>query len=284
MNDNHTGELAVMWAEAALAQAERQAQARKAGTRTYALTLGYRGEAFNGYARQPGQLTVQGELERALGVLLHRDVETVCAGRTDAGVHARRQVVSFDVAGEEASAIDAHRWLRSLNALTHDHIVGRSVDEREPGFSARFDAKARTYRYFICTSATPPLFLDRFCWHVPGELDLEAMGEAAMFLEGEQDFKSFCKAESAEGKSTFRNVSRTAVERVDMLDEDMVCIEVEGNAFLHNMVRTMVGTLVMVGRGKRPSRWVFDVLDAHDRRAAGETAPAAGLVLWDVKY
>lgn len=284
MGENHEGELAARLAEAVLAQAERQAKAREAGLRTFSLSLGYRGAAFNGYARQPGQLTVQGDLEHALGILLHRDVDTVCAGRTDAGVHARRQVVSFDVDEDEATAIDTHRWLRSLNALTHDDIVVRSVDERVPGFSARFDAQSRIYRYFICTTPTPPLFSDGFCWHVPDELDLGAMAQAGMFLEGEQDFKSFCKAESAEGKPTYRNVHRISVDRVDMLDDGMVCIEVEANAFLHNMVRTLVGTLLMVGRGKRSPRWVFDVLDARDRRAAGETAPAEGLVLWDVRY
>lgn len=251
---------------------------------TLALTLGYRGAPFCGFARQPGQHTVQGELERALGLLLRRPVDTTCAGRTDAGVHARGQVVSFDLAREELGSRTSRSLLRSLNALTDDAIAVRSVGERPFGFSARFDAVEREYRYFVAVSATPPLFMAGFSWHVPAGLDVAAMEEGAACLIGEHDFKSFCLAASAVGKPTCREVREVSFAEEEVMGEAMLAITVRGNAFLHSMVRTMVGTLAAVGRGKRPPEWVAEVLSARDRAAAGENAPAQGLVLWGVSY
>ena len=123
-----------------------------------------------------------------------------------------------------------------------------------------------------------------FCWHIPKELDLEAMRQAATHLIGEHDFKSFCMAASAEGKSTMRNVFSVEVEPLVQWGENLVVITVKGNAFLHSMVRTIVGTLVAVGLGRREPDWVVDVLEARNRAAAGENAPAQGLVFWDVSY
>ncbi len=251
---------------------------------TYALTLGYRGGAFCGFARQPGQLTVQGELEYALALLLRREVETTCAGRTDAGVHARGQVVSFGVASDELEALDERRLLRSLNALTHDDIVVRAARSMPAGFSARFDAVAREYRYHLCTGSTPPLIMRDFSWYVPGGLDVEAMERAARHLVGEHDFKSFCKAVSAVDKPTCRFVREVSFFREEVLGEDVLTVKVVGNAFLHSMVRTMVGTLVAVGQRRRDADWVRRALEARDRRAAGECAPAQGLVFWNVEY
>ena len=251
---------------------------------TYSLTVSYDGAPFSGFARQPGQLTVQGELEHALSLLLRRPVETTCAGRTDAGVHALGQVVSFDADEAELAGRTLHSLRRSVNALTHEAIAVRSVDEREPGFSARFDAQWREYHYHISTGDTPPLFLRNFSWHVPGGLDEDAMRAGAAHLIGEHDFKSFCMAVSAEGKPTCRNVMRIDIAEETVMGEPSLCITVVGNAFLHSMVRTIVGTLVAVGRGKRTPDWVREVLAARDRRAAGENAPAAGLVFWHVQY
>lgn len=251
---------------------------------TLALTLGYRGAPFCGFARQPGQLTVQGDLEHALGLLMRRPVETTCAGRTDAGVHARAQVVSFDVAREELGGRTFRSLLRSLNALTDDAIAVRAVEERPLGFSARFDATDREYRYFVAVGATPPLFMADFSWHVPGGLDVAAMEEGARHLIGEHDFKSFCLAASAVGKPTCREVREVSFAFEEVMGEPMLVITVRGNAFLHSMVRTMVGTLALVGRGKRPPEWVAEVLAARNRSAAGENAPAQGLVLWGVSY
>lgn len=251
---------------------------------TLSMTVSYKGAAFCGFARQPGQLTVQGELDAALALLFRREVPTTCAGRTDAGVHARGQVVSFDVGEGELRGRTPHSLRRSLNALTHDDIVVRSVDERLRGFSARFDAVSREYRYHICTDEVPPVFMRDFAWHMPHELDVSAMERAAGYLVGEHDFKSFCMAASAIGKPTCRNVSEISFSRECVMGEDVLVIKVVGNAFLHSMVRTIVGTLVMVGRHQRSPEWVREVLAARDRTAAGENAPACGLVFWRVSY
>lgn len=254
------------------------------GVQTLSLTVSYDGAPFCGFARQPGQCTVQGELEAALRLLFKREVETTCAGRTDAGVHALGQVVSFDVAAAEMEGRSARRMLRSLNALTHDGITVRAVEPRTPGFSARFDALSREYRYHLCIDDAAPIFTGRFAWHVPGGLDIDAMDAGARFLIGEHDFKSFCMAVSAVGKPTCRNVSEISFTPETVMGEHLVTVKVVGNAFLHSMVRTIVGTLVVVGRGQRSPEWVREALEARDRRAAGETAPARGLVFWQVRY
>lgn len=249
-----------------------------------ALTLAYNGAPFAGFARQPGQLTVQGSLEEALGLLFRRPIETVCAGRTDSGVHARGQVVSFVLDGEEYRSRSDYKILRSLNALTHDEISVLSLEEKPADFSARFSAVMREYRYFICTDQPAPLFMSQFSWHLGKQLNLAAMREGARSLIGEHDFRSFCLAASAQGKTTNRYVKTIAIEPLEIWGEHFIVITVEGNAFLHSMVRTIVGTLVAVGLGKRPSAWVQEVLDARDRSAAGENAPAEGLVFWRVDY
>lgn len=248
------------------------------------LLVSYNGTPFAGFARQPGQLTVQGSIEEALALIFRRGVETVCAGRTDSGVHARSQVVSFSVSESELAGRSAFKLLRSLNALAHEDISVKDVCRREPDFSARFSCTMREYKYFICTDVFAPLLMKGFCWHIPKALDLDAMRQAAAHLIGEHDFKSFCMAASAEGKSTMRNVFSVEVEPLVQWGENLVVITVRGNAFLHSMVRTIVGTLVAVGLGRRKPDWVVDVLEARNRAAAGENAPAQGLVFWDVSY
>ena len=260
---------------------------------TLALKVAYRGEVFSGFARQPDQLTVQGELERALEMLLRREVETTCAGRTDAGVHARGQVVSFDVSKGELAELDERdagsgrprfaSFRRSLNAITHEDIAVRETWQAADGFSARFDAQAREYRYFLATDEVPPVFMRDFCWHV-GPLDVSAMERASRCLIGEQDFKSFCRASSAIDKPTCRNLMEVSFSHEDVAGENLLVTRVVGSSFLHSMVRTIVGTLVDVGRGRRPESWVAEALAACDRTAAGECAPAQGLVFWEVSY
>lgn len=256
-----------------------------AGVHTIALTVAYDGAPFCGFARQPGQLTVQGSIEQALHTLYRRDIETVCAGRTDAGVHARGQVVSFDLDDEEITQRSAHGLKRSLNALVDDRIAISAVQEAQAGFSARFDAVEREYRYFIFTGDWRPVLLAGRVWHLAKPLDLGAMRAGAAHLIGEHDFKSFCMAASAVGKPTHRYVEEIDIEQTVLFGEsDVVCVRVKGNAFLHSMVRTIVGTLVAVGRGQRQPEWVAEVLAARDRRVAGENAPAEGLCFWRVAY
>ncbi len=258
---------------------------------TLAMRVAYRGAAFSGFARQPDQLTVQGELERALEMLLRREVETTCAGRTDTGVHARGQVVSFEIADDELREMDERdakrarfaSLRRSLNAITHEDITVREAWMAADGFSARFDATAREYRYFLAVDEVPPVFMRDFSWHV-GPIDVDAMERASRCLIGEQDFKSFCRAASAVDKPTCRNLMEVSFSREDIAGENMLVVRVVGSSFLHSMVRTIVGTLVEVGRHRRPEEWVAEALAACDRTAAGECAPAQGLVFWEVRY
>ena len=251
---------------------------------TFALKLSYDGKPFCGFARQPGMLTVQGELEHALEMLYRRPVQTVCAGRTDSGVHALGQVVSFDLTEDEAGIRRDDALMRSLNALTHDRMSVCEVLHPQEGFSARFDAKAREYRYFIANTSYPPLVMGDFSWQITSPLDIGAMREGASYLIGEHDFKSFCMAVSAVGKPTCRNVISIDIDPVEVMGQQLICIKVVGSSFLHSMVRTIVGTLVAVGRGKRKPECVGEVLEARRREAAGENAPAQGLIFWEVRY
>ena len=256
---------------------------------TLVLKVGYRGAGFSGYAYQEGQRTVEGELMRALETLLRRPVELTCAGRTDAGVHALAQYVSLPVAAAELETREPRRLWRSLMAITPEDISIKGLYRADPGFSARFDALERTYRYRIaCGNAQPVLAWDH-CWWLRSELDADLMAAACAPLAGEHDFTSFCKVSSAEmlksqGRSTSRYLRRISVERAVEAGEDLIMFEVTGNAFLHNMIRIIVGTLVEVGAGRRGVSWPEEALLARDRRAAGPTAPACGLVFEDVRY
>ncbi|PKQ15844.1 MAG: tRNA pseudouridine(38-40) synthase TruA [Actinobacteria bacterium HGW-Actinobacteria-7] len=246
-----------------------------------ALFVAYDGTPFCGFARQPGLETVQGRVEDALRTVLRYPVETVGAGRTDTGVHALGQVISFEA---RAGTVDPFRIRRSLDALIGDAIVVREVRLARAGFSARFDARRREYRYRIVAGRIPPLFLSRFAWHVTKNLDVDAMREGATLFEGEHDFRSFCVSNSAEGKPTVRRVEAVEIMPEEHLGEACLTVRVVGNAFLHSMVRTMVGTLVDVGAGRREPSWVEECLAARSRAAAGQTAPAHGLTLHSVDY
>jgi tRNA pseudouridine38-40 synthase len=263
------------------AHAEHDAAGLQQAASVIALTVAYDGAPFSGFARQPGLVTVQSSLESALATVLRSDVDTAVAGRTDAGVHALGQVVSFAAAGDEP---DDTALLRSLNALVADGIVVRDVRHARPGFSARFDAIGREYRYRIATGPVPPLFIKPVAWWVKNEVDVAAMNSGAEHLLGERDFRSFCVAESAQGKRTVRRVDRVEIGEEEHLGERCLAVTVVGNAFLHSMVRTIVGTLVEVGTGRREPDWVMQALGACDRAAAGPTAPAHGLTLWSVTY
>ena len=274
--------------ELAALREQRAQEARAAGfAHTLSLDVQYNGAPFAGFARQAtGQVkTVQDELEQALSLLYRREVPTVCAGRTDAGVHARGQVISFDLAEEEFASRPLRSLERSMNALVDDAISVAHAQERDLGFSARFDAQWREYHYHICTDSARPALIMPLVWHLGGtELDLAAMNKGAAHLIGEHDFKSFCMAASAVGKPTHRNVMELEVYPEVIMGAPVITVRVVGNAFLHSMVRTIVGTLVEVGRGKREPAWVADVLAACDRKAAGQNAPASGLVFWHVEY
>ncbi len=250
---------------------------------TLVIRIGYRGAGFAGFAEQPSVRTVAGELRRALETALRRPCELTCAGRTDAGVHAIAQYVSVPVTEAELG-LPGERLMRSLVALTPDDLSVQAILRAPAGFSARFDAISRSYRYRIAASQARPVLAWEHSWWYRGALDVDAMAEAARPLLGEHDFKSFCKASSAEGKPTSRYVGALDVSRVREAGEELVAIDVTGNAFLHNIVRTIAGSLVEVGRGHRAPGWIEGVLAARDRAAAGPCAPAKGLTFVGVAY
>lgn len=250
---------------------------------TLVMRVGYRGSAFAGFAYQPDQRTVAGEIIRALETYLRRPVELTCAGRTDAGVHAIAQHVSIPITAEE-SQLNGATLKRALTALLPDDISVGALYQAKKGFSARFDALSRSYRYRISAGWTRPVMAWDHAWWLRSDLDVERMDEASRCLIGEHDFKSFCKAASAVGKPTSRNVISLTISQIEEAGEPLVAVDICGNAFLHSMVRTIVGTLVEVGRGRKEPQWVEEVLAACDRRAAGQCSPAKGLTFTGVAY
>lgn len=254
--------------------------------KTIVLDISYNGEPFSGFAKQPGQLTVQGNIEKALSKIFEEDIQSVCAGRTDAGVHAQHQFVSFEI---EDSILDkknicSENIASRLSKYMHEDIYILNAEIKDCKFSARFDAKMRHYSYFICNQKQAPLFMMDFSWHIEKPLDIDSMRKASTHLIGEHDFKSFCVAASAKNKPTNRNISKIEFVEHEILGEHIIELQVSGNAFLHSMVRTIVGTLIKVGLKNKNPNWIKEVIDAKDRQAAGECAPACGLVLMNVDY
>lgn len=242
--------------------------------------MAYLGSAFSGFAPQvqPGVRTVGGTITDALTRVLGYPVELGIAGRTDKGVHARGQVVSFDVPeGTDLTALS-----RSVNKLVGADIVVRELSPAPADFHARFSATARRYRYRVLNRETPDPFLSATTWHVPDPLplDFRAMQAGCDPLIGSHDFASFCRRPDPEAELT-RRVTDARWERDD---EDVLSFWIEANAFCHQMVRSVVGLLVEVGRGRRTAADVGFVLRAADRAAAPSPAPPQGLTLWEVRY
>jgi tRNA pseudouridine38-40 synthase len=242
---------------------------------TVRLDLAYDGTAFHGWAAQRDQRTVEGVLGVALGRVLGEAPRLSAAGRTDAGVHARGQVVSF--ASDEP--VDLARLQRAVNGMLAPEVVVTVARTAPDGFDARFSATAREYRYRIQTGPWPDPFAARYVWHRPGHLALGPMRSATRALVGEHDFASFCRKPPGD-RSTVRCLERLAVAARD----GRVEITARANAFLHQMVRSLVGTLVEVGDGSRPADGMVAALAARDRAAVGAVAPPHGLTLERVVY
>jgi tRNA pseudouridine38-40 synthase len=247
------------------------------------LTVAYDGTDFHGFAVQDGGVrTVGGALSEALSKVLRQKIELTCAGRTDAGVHARGQVVSFDVAGD--TELDLVRLTKSVNSQLGPEVVARDAAVVE-GFDARHDAKQRRYRYTVVNAPVPDPFLARVAWWVADPLDVRAMNLACDALLGEHDFASFCRRPNpsalAMGATTMRRV-----DEAEWIDEGDGVLQfwIEAGAFCHQMVRSIVGELVEIGRGRRKASDVGRVLRARDRALAAQPAPPHGLCLWSVKY
>ena len=246
------------------------------------LVVAYDGTEFRGLAPNAGVRTVVGELQRVIEPLIGEVPDIVMSGRTDAGVHAWGQVLSFEAAAE---TVDLDRIQRSVNARLAPEVVLRTIETAADDFSARFSATGRRYRYLIVNRDVPDPFLARTAWWVAPPLDVAAMEAAAAHLVGEHDFTSFCRRPKvAAGEPVPSLVRRIDGARWRPLEHDLLRFEIEGSAFCHQMVRSIVGLLVAVGTGKRRAEEVPAVLAARDRAAAEQPAPAAGLTLWQVDY
>ena len=245
------------------------------------LDLAYDGTEFSGWARQPGLRTVQGAVEEALSraLRLPESPQVTCAGRTDAGVHARGQVAHVDLDGQEGG-IDLVSLARSMRGLLPDDVALLGIDLAPEGFDARFSALSRRYRYLVCDDprAWNPLRRGEVLFH-PRSLDLDAMNAAAGPLLGERDFAAVCR--HREGGTTIRKLLTLEWMRGDGGVAEM---NVSADAFCHSMVRALVGLLMPVGEGRRPQGWPAEVVALGVRDSGVQVMPAHGLVLEEVRY
>jgi tRNA pseudouridine38-40 synthase len=241
------------------------------------LLVAYDGTDFRGWAaqRDPAVRTVEGLLSDALSLVTGERPALSVAGRTDAGVHARGQVVSFP----SSSPLGPERIALALNSMLGPEVVVRDAGLAPAGFDARFSASARVYRYRIDEGTVADPFRARFVWHRPGRLPLAPVRAAARQLVGEHDFAAFCRQPGV-GRTTTRRLQRLTVDR----EGDRLELGFRANAFCHQMVRALVGTLVSVGEGRIDPGEVPGILTARDRSAAGQLAPARGLTLERVVY
>ncbi len=246
----------------------------------YMLTVAYDGTNYCGWQIQPNGITIEQVLNESLSRILHQEIQIIGASRTDSGVHAMGNVAVFDA----KTTIPADRLGYAVNpALPADiRIVGSR--EVPADFHPRYQDTVKTYEYHIVNGPFPYPTLDRYAHFIHGNLDEKAMQEAAIYLIGEHDFKSFCAA-GTQAKTTVRRVTSLQVHvRPVLRDRREVIIEVTGEGFLYNMVRIIAGTLIRVGLHVYPPEYVKEILEARDRSRAGDTAPARGLILREIQY
>ena len=245
-------------------------------TRNFMLTLCYDGSRYRGWQRQGNtDNTIQARMETLLSRLLGQEIEIAASGRTDAGVHARRQVCSF----RADTDYDALFMLTELRKHLPEDIGALTLAEAAPRFHARLNCREKTYVYRLWNSEEPNVFERRYLYVFPAPLDLDAMRSAAVILLGEHDFSAFCSNKHMK-KSAVRTLKSVEIERRG----GEVRLSFTGNGFLYNMVRILTGTLLEVGSGQRTPESVRALLLSLDRAQAGFTAPAQGLFLWEVRY
>jgi tRNA pseudouridine38-40 synthase len=259
-----------------------------ADTTRLRLVVAYDGAGFRGFAAQPGQRTVAGELLRALSTALRQPLELTCAGRTDAGVHASGQVIHTDVVGP----VDCGALAKSVNAMLGPAVVVRTAEVAPPGFDARRSARARYYRYLILEGEGPDPLLAPIAWHVRDRLDMRAMAAGADSLLGEHDFRAFCRRPPGTGPedpinrrvldTSWREVSWTPGGLAE--GARLLRFDISAQSFCHQMVRSVVGTLAEVGRGRRRASDVTWMLTTGDRSQGVTLAPPHGLSLLSVDY
>ena len=242
----------------------------------YKLIIQYDGTRYNGWQRLGDtEDTIQGKLEGVFSRLAGEPVEVHGAGRTDAGVHALGQAASVRLPGDR----DPAELLAYCARYLPEDIAVIAAERAGERFHARLNAVGKEYRYELRLGPVPDVFRRKYQYHLPGELDMAAMEQAAAYLTGQHDFRAFC-ANKRYKKSTVRTVAAIRLER----HGPDLTITYRGDGFLHHMVRILTGTLIEVGQGKRPAEDMPDILAARDRSAAGFTAPAQGLCLGDVRY
>lgn len=241
-----------------------------------ALGIEYDGAHFHGWQKQSTKLrTVQQTLELALSKLANHPIQTICAGRTDAGVHAQGQVVHFETDAERSQ----DSWILGSNTWLPTDLRVTWAQPVSPEFNARFNATARRYNYVIYNTKThPALFRNYVTWE-SFPLDADKMQQAAKYLLGEHDFSAF-RARDCQSRSTQRNVQELTVTR----QNELIIISIKANAFLHHMVRNIAGVLMAIGAGKKSVEWAQEVLASKNRQAAGVTAKPNGLSLMEVEY
>jgi tRNA pseudouridine38-40 synthase len=239
------------------------------------LTIEYDGTNYHGWQIQPNGDTIQAVLERAISTFFGTPTRIIGSGRTDAGVHALGQTANFPCDKE----VDLYRLQRGLNALTPENIVIRKVEVVGESFDARRHARSRTYAYRIWNAPWPSPFQTRYAWHVHDLLQVEPMQNAILSLEGEHDFSSF-QAAACDAAHAVRRVYRNSLQ----VNGSLLVYTIEATAFLRHMVRSIIGTLVEVGRGHRTGKAFAELLEVRDRTQAGPTAPPHGLFLMEVKY
>jgi tRNA pseudouridine38-40 synthase len=244
--------------------------------RNIKLLIEYDGTNYQGWQVQPQGPTIQGILEEKLGLLTGQPVQLFGSGRTDSGVHALGQVAHF----RTQSQMGIHTLQRALNGLLPSDIVIQKVEEADPGFHARKHSKSKIYEYRILNRNLRSVFHRGYVWHIPQKLNLAEMKKATQDLIGEHDFSAF---------RTLGSPTRTTVRRVIRAEwkggqDGLIRFEIEANGFLKQMVRSIIGTLVEIGKGRMKAADIRKILSSKDRKEAGPTAPARGLFLKEVKY
>lgn len=242
------------------------------------LKIEYDGTGYHGWQRQPGQSTVQGEIEKALNFLLKEDVSINGTSRTDAGVHALMQCASF----ESYCRIPPDNLKRAMNNILPDSIRILQAVEKDKDFHARFSSKGKNYIYKLRIGPYN-LFKRNYCYHVGDYLDCQAMALAAKFLVGTYDFAAFQAAGGTPRQTTVRTIKEAYISKDDKNPEEII-ISIRGDGFLYNMVRIIAGSLVEVGLNKMEACRMKDIIDSKDRSQAGHTAPPQGLYLKEIYY
>lgn len=244
--------------------------------RNIKVTIAYDGTAYHGFQRQTEDLpTIQQVLEETLTMIVKHPVTVIGAGRTDAGVHARGQVINFHT----DCRIPADRLALAMNSLLPPDIVAARAEDAEASFHAQFAAKGKVYTYHIYNSRIPSAFDRLYSWHIPQKLDVDKMRQAAKFIVGEHDFTAF-RAAGSKAKTSVRHVRRVDIDCAP----PHLYITAEANGFLYNMVRIITGTLLYVGKGKLSPDDVRRFVESGSRAEAGPTVPPQGLCLMEVKY